>query len=76
MREAIDKYYSDNGKYPNTLNDLVIKKYLRSIPPDPITESTQTWLVIPPAGALQVGVYDVKSGAPGNALDGTPYSQW
>jgi general secretion pathway protein G len=76
MREAIDKYYSDNSKYPNTLNDLVIKKYLRSIPPDPITESTQTWLVIPPAGALQVGVYDVKSGAPGNALDGTPYSQW
>lgn len=76
MRDAIDKYYSDNGKYPSSLDDLVAKKYMRTIPPDPITGSNQTWVVIAPEGLSQGGVYDIKSGATENALNGTPYSQW
>jgi len=76
MRDAIDKYYGDNGKYPESLDDLVIKKYLRSIPPDPLTGSNQTWVVVAPEGSVQGKVYNVRSAAPGSAKDGTAYAQW
>jgi general secretion pathway protein G len=76
MRDAIDKFYGDNGKYPESLDDLVSKKYIRSIPPDPITGSDQTWVVIAPEGTVAGKVYNIRSSAPGTAKDGTPYSQW
>ncbi len=76
MREAIDKYYGDNAKYPDTLDDLVAKKYIRTIPPDPITGSDQTWVLVPPEGSVKGKVYDVRSGAQGVAVDGTPYKEW
>jgi general secretion pathway protein G len=76
MREAIDKYYGDNGHYPDALDALVTKKYLRAIPVDPITESATSWVPVPPPDAQQESVFDVKSGAPGSGLDGTPYAEW
>lgn len=76
VREAIDKYYGDNDKYPDSLDDLVSKKYLRKIPLDPITDSTTTWVLVPPNDVDQGGVLDLHSGAPGNGRDGTPYSGW
>lgn len=76
MRDALDKYYGDTGKYPETLDDLVAKKYLRAIPPDPITESAVTWVIIPPDEAGKGSVFNIKSGAPGNAENGMPYSEW
>ncbi len=76
MREALDKYHADKNKYPDTLENLVSQKYLRSIPNDPITQSNTTWVIIPPPSAEKGAVYDVKSGAPGNGGDGTPYSEW
>ena len=76
MRDAIDKYYSDNDKYPSALDDLVTKKYLRKIPVDPITDNASTWVVVPPSNPDQGGVFDLRSGAPGNGRDGTPYSEW
>jgi general secretion pathway protein G len=76
MRDALDKYYGDTGKYPDTLDDLVSKKYLRKLPVDPITDSAATWVTVPPADAEQGGVYDLHSGAPGNGRDGTPYAGW
>jgi general secretion pathway protein G len=76
MRDAIDKYYGDTGKYPDALEDLVSKKYLRNIPADPITESATTWVIVPPQDTAQGGVYDVKSGAPGNGQDGSAYASW
>lgn len=76
VREAIDKYYGDNDKYPDSLDDLVSKKYLRKIPLDPITDSTTTWVLVPPSDVDQGGVFDLHSGAPGNGRDGTPYSGW
>jgi general secretion pathway protein G len=75
-RQALDKFYSDNGKYPDNLDDLVVKKYLRSLPYDPITESSTTWLIIAPESSDKGAVYYIKSGAPGNALDGTEYKDW
>jgi general secretion pathway protein G len=75
-RQAIDKYFGDNGKYPDSLDDLVQKKYLRSLPYDPITESTATWVIIAPENADLGAVYDIKSGATGVGLNGTEYQTW
>lgn len=77
MRDAIDKFMADRGRYPLTLEELAEKRYLRKVPPDPITERSDTWvLVSPPDSLVQEGVYDVRSGAPGNSLDGEPYESW
>ena len=76
LRDLLDKHYGDTGKYPESLQVLVIKKYLRSIPQDPVTGSAETWVVVPPENPAKGGVYDVRSGAPGKARDGTPYSEW
>jgi len=76
MRHALDKYYGDNDKYPSALEDLVTHKYLRKIPPDPVTESPTTWVVVPPEDPQQGGVSDVHSGADGNAPDGSAYKEW
>jgi general secretion pathway protein G len=76
LRDAIGKYYADKGKYPETLEALATDKYLRKVPLDPITESATTWQVVPPEDPQKGGVFDVKSGAQGKALDGTEFSMW
>ncbi len=76
LRQTLDKYYGDKGKYPDALDDLVASKYLRSVPVDPITDSSATWIVVPPAQPEMGGVYDVRSGAEGKARDGTAYQDW
>jgi general secretion pathway protein G len=81
MRAAIDQYYADKNRYPETLDVLVSEKYLRAIPVDPITNSAETWQTeqadLEPGNiTAAAGIYDVKSGAPGVALDGTNYSEW
>lgn len=76
MRNAIDQFYSDTGKYPMDLMELVDKGYLRSIPVDPFTESNQSWIEMPPRNETESGVYDVHSGYSGRALDGSFYEEW
>jgi general secretion pathway protein G len=76
MRDAIGKYYADKGKYPETLEALATDKYLHKVPLDPITESATTWIPVPPEDPQKTGVYNVKSGAQGKALDGTEFSTW
>jgi general secretion pathway protein G len=76
VRDAIGKYYGDKGKYPESLEALATEKYLRKLPIDPITESTTTWVIVPPKEPEKTGVYDIKSGAPGQASDGTSFSDW
>ena len=81
MRDAIDQYYADKAKYPASLDALVSDGYMRSIPQDPITKSTDTWQTVPaepePGNTSgDPGIYNIKSGAPGTGLDGTPYSDW
>ncbi len=76
MRDAIDKYYGDYDRYPDSLDELVTKKYIRAVPVDPITTSKDTWVLIPPSGDASGSIYDVKSGAPGVAKDGTAYADW
>ena len=76
MRNAIDQFYSDTGKYPIDLMELVDKGYMRKVPVDPFTESDQTWIAIPPKNESESGVYDVHSGYNGRALDGSYYEEW
>lgn len=75
-RATIDQYYGDTGRYPDTLEQLVEKKYLRAAPIDPITESSTTWVLVPPEDGSKGGVADLKSGAPGNDRHGKPYADW
>jgi general secretion pathway protein G len=74
MRDALDKFFGDTGRYPASLDELVTRRYLRRIPPDPITENTDSWVVVAPPAPDQGAVYDVKSGAPGRTSDGRLYS--
>ncbi|HTI39207.1 MAG TPA: type II secretion system protein [Vicinamibacterales bacterium] len=81
MRDAIDQYYADKGKYPSSLDSLVSDGYLRAVPEDPITKSKDTWQTVPAEPdpnnpSAEPGVYDIKSGAPGTALDGSNYADW
>jgi general secretion pathway protein G len=76
-REAIERYNADRGRYPASLQELVTSRYLREVPLDPITERTDSWLVVGPNGAAASGaVFDLKSGASGQARDGTAYATW
>lgn len=76
MRDSIDKYYGDHGRYPAGLETLVAEKYIREIPADPITESAETWIISPSKEIDSPGVYDVHSGASGIGLNNKPYSEW
>ena len=81
LRDALDQFYADKNKYPASLDELVSEKYVRAIPVDPFTGSTETWQTVmsepdPLNPSAQPGVYDVKSGYEGTALDGTKYSDW
>lgn len=76
LRSSLDKFYGDKGQYPVNLDDLIKQHYLRVIPADPITDSSKTWILIPPTEPIKGAVYDVKSGAPGKARDGTAFRDW
>ena len=77
MRDAVDKYRGDTGRYPETLDELVTKRYLRRVPPDPITESTESWVLVPPPDEPgQRKVWDVRSGAEGQGKNGSDYTTW
>lgn len=76
LRDAIQKYNADKGRYPETLDALVADRYLRNVPVDPLTDSAKTWIALPPTGPDPKGVADVQSGAPGNGQDGTAYGTW
>ena len=75
-RDVIGHFYGDNGRYPESLGELVQRRYLTALPIDPFTESTETWLVEPVPEGYKGQVFNVRSGAPGAARDGTPYAKW
>lgn len=76
-RAVIDQFHADTGRYPDSLEQLVEKKYLARLPVDPVTESESTWVIVAPGADGEPGaVYDIRSGAPGNGRDGRPYAEW
>ena len=76
VRETLDKFKADTGRYPDTLDELVERKYLRAVPIDPLTESNATWVLIAPTDGSKGEVYDVRSGAPGQGRDGRSFGEW
>lgn len=76
VRDAIDKFYADMQKYPESLDDLVTEKYLKGIPVDPFTLSSKSWITVPPEDASLGAVYTIKSSAPNKARDGSWYKDW
>ncbi|MBW2689535.1 MAG: type II secretion system protein [Deltaproteobacteria bacterium] len=81
MRRAIDAYFADHISYPESLDDLVANKYIRDIPRDPFTQSSDTWEEIPPTPSLEGelaegGLEDVHSGSDLVGLNGMPYRDW
>ena len=76
LRESIDKFYGDTGKYPETLAILVEKHYLRSIPVDPIAKSAEKWVVVNADDPEDTGIKDVHSGAEGIGENRVPYAAW
>jgi general secretion pathway protein G len=75
-RDVIGKFYGDTGRYPDSLDELVEKKYLGSLPFDPLTDSAATWTLVPVPEGYKGAVYDLHSAATGRAADGTPYAEW
>ena len=81
MRRAIDAFFADNIRYPESLQELLDRKYLRSLPRDPFTESSETWEEVQPTPTLEGevaegGVEDVHSGSDRVGLNGIPYREW
>ena len=81
LRDVIDQYFADKGKYPESLDTLIEDGYLRKIPVDPFTQSADSWETVQAEATDEDtegagGIIDVKSGADGTALDGTRYQDW
>ncbi len=81
LRDAIDQFYADKNKYPTTLDELVSDGYIRKLPIDPFTKSTDSWQTMPAEPdpnnpTAEPGIYDIKSGSDATALDGSKYSEW
>lgn len=76
MRLSIDRFHGDKGRYPESLVELVEAHYLRAVPPDPITDSATTWVVVPVDDPEYEGIADVSSGAQGVAKDGSAFAEW
>jgi general secretion pathway protein G len=76
-RDALDKFVGDHGRYPDTLDQLVERRYLRALPYDPITDSRTTWILTASQRTDRPGaVSDIRSGAEGQASDGSTYADW
>ena len=78
MRDAIDQYAADKGRYPDSLQELAAARYIRDVPEDPLTTSRETWVELAPPTDMQATgrVWDVRSGAAGRSADGRLYADW
>jgi general secretion pathway protein G len=79
---TIDQYYADNGKYPDSLDELTKadKQYLREIPKDPFTGAKDWVTLIPPpptdGSEAKGGIYEVHSNSPLIGSNGIAYNEW
>jgi general secretion pathway protein G len=81
MRDAIEQYTEDKQAGPQSLDDLVQAGYLKTVPIDPMTHRSDTWVTVQSedyssVDQAQPGINDVHSGSDQTGSDGTPYSQW
>jgi general secretion pathway protein G len=76
MRDAIDKYFMDRGRYPDQLEDLVTHKYLRAIPVEPYTGSRTTWVIEETTDGTPGNVFNVRTPTRGKGRDGSDMQEW
>jgi general secretion pathway protein G len=76
LRNTLDQFYRDKARYPKSLEELVTERYIRDVPVDPITQRTDTWVLVPPKSGSDKTIFNVKSSATGIAKDGTEYANW
>jgi len=76
LRDAIDKFYSDRGLYPEALTTLATEHYVRAVPVDPMTKSAHTWTVVESEDPDVTGIVDVHSGAQKIGSNGVAYNEW
>lgn len=81
MRQSINLYFADKGRWPLDLQDLVDEKYLMRVPVDPLTESSETWIteyaeISDQDISTEQGIANVRSGSSGTSLDGSAYADW
>jgi general secretion pathway protein G len=76
LRDAIDKFYSDRGAYPETLAALATERYIRAVPVDPMTKSAESWIAVASEDPDAPGVIDVRSGADALGSNGVAYNEW
>jgi general secretion pathway protein G len=76
MRDAIDKHYADTGRYPDTLDELVTRRYLRGVPLDPVTGANDTWILVAPPAPELGRIYDLKSGSTAQSIGGSAFNTW
>jgi len=75
-RDALEQFHADRSRYPDTLEELVSRRYLKSLPYDPILESNRHWRLSPPLPPAEGRVADLRSAAPGVGRDGRHYANW
>ena len=82
LRSLIDEYTLDKQQAPQSLQDLTANGYLRQLPVDPFTGSSDTWVEVREddtymmADQTTAGLIDVHSGSDQTSLSGEPYSSW
>jgi general secretion pathway protein G len=74
LRELLDHHRADQGKYPPSLEGLVVAGYLRALPKDPFTNSSSSWQEI--TEPTEGGVFDVYSGSDLVGTNGIAYNTW
>lgn len=75
-REVLDHFYGDRGRYPESLQELVDRGYLRGLPHDPMTDSSDRWVLVPPPAEYKGSVYDLHSASDGIGKNGKAYAEW
>ena len=75
-RAVIDQNRADTGRYPDSLEQLVEKKYLPALPVDPIADSDSSWIIVPPEDTDAGAVYSIRSSAEGKGRNGKPFAEW
>jgi general secretion pathway protein G len=76
LRTTIDKFYADSGRYPETLQELVDRRYLRHVPEDPISQTTNAWVIVPPPQGEKGAVFDIRSASAGVGRNGKAFAEW
>ena len=75
-RDVLDHFYGDTGRYPDGLQELVDRRYLRSLLVDPLTDSPATWVLVPPPEGYPGSVYNLHSGSTAMDRNGRAYADW